>query len=954
VFVRIFVCALLVALTPRPGHAQEVTLSGTITDATEAVLPGATVTAVHVASGNSFVGVADAAGEYRIGQMRPGIYKVTAELSGFSSVVRENLELLVGQRATVSFKMTLSSVSETITVSGASPLVDVVQSKLGGNVDSRQLSELPVNGRNWMDLTMLAPGSNTNAVGESPVVLANRSEPHAGDFQLNLDGQQVSNMMACARWGQPKFSRDAIGEFEFISGRFDATQGRSIGVQVNAVTKAGTNQNRGTLSGYFRDDSLNAKDHIVNRVLPYEDQQISTTFGGPIRHDRNHYFVYYEGEREPQSYFFNSPYPAFNIADLTGTRTEHKFGVRSDNQLGSTMRFMTRINTWRFWQPYTDAANGGSTGGNTLHPSRASSKRLESNTWFANLTKTFSSRVVNELKPGYNYITSQDEQVVQSPSISLQGYTIGQETFKPLYLTNQNFSLRDDVTMVFGRHEFKGGGEWFRHVNTLFWPSNKFGTLDALGGPVPANIESLFPVWDDPSTWNLAALSPISRTWTQSVSNNNYTIEKPRHDVAAWLQDNWRVHRDVTLNLGLRWDGAFNSLGEDINFQPFRTPQPHQLDEFAPRTGFAWSLNERTVVRGGWGKYYIGYTDQPAHHSRIDLITVAPTVFNDGRADFASNPFNRDLTFEEALQIAGRRSTTGTIASPDLDTSYTYQTSFGMQRQVGDTMSVQVDWVYSQNRHELVTRNINLVYNPATGANYPFNQVRTYDAWNIVSMRFSEGSSNINSLQAAFNRRMANNFQVAGTYTFGATWYRNVLPINPGCQYPMTAPSATAAASCTTPITLAPDFPQNEWYLSGAQRHRGVFSGIWQAPYAFQLSGLYFTGTGIDQTSVPGADIRQTGSAAFPARLRRDGTLIDRNDINVPAIHRVDLRLQRRFRLGGRATVDGLLEIFNLFDHANYASLTNNLASAAYRSPVRDANVAYAPRMVQLGFRLEF
>src|SRR4051812_37869682 len=124
VFVRIFACAVLLALTPRLGQAQEVTLAGTITDATEAVLPGATVTAVHVASGNSFVGVADATGEYRIGQMRPGVYKVTAELSGFSSVIRENLELLVGQRATVNFKMTLSSVSETITVSGASPLVD--------------------------------------------------------------------------------------------------------------------------------------------------------------------------------------------------------------------------------------------------------------------------------------------------------------------------------------------------------------------------------------------------------------------------------------------------------------------------------------------------------------------------------------------------------------------------------------------------------------------------------------------------------------------------------------------------------------------------------------------------------------------------------------------------------------------------------------------------------------
>lgn len=957
--VRAIALAWMVALThtlmPIAASAQEVTLAGSISDSTGAVLPGTTVTALHVASGNAFISVSEGDGSYRVGSMRPGLYKVTAELSGFSSVVRENLELLVGQRATVNFTLNISSVNETITVTGASPLVDVVQSKLGGNVDSRQVSELPVNGRNWMDLTMLAPGSNTNAVGESPIATANASQAHAGDFQLNLDGQQVSNMMACARWGQPKFSRDAIGEFEFISSRFDATQGRSTGVQVNAVTKAGTNSFSGTLSGYFRDDSLNADDFIAKRVLPYSNQQVSGTFGGPLRQDRNHFFGYYEGEREPQSYFFNSVYPRFNISDLTGIRTETKAGGRSDNQLNQSTRLMTRVNTWRFWQPYTDSANGGSTGGNTLHPSRASSKRLASNTWYANLTKTFGGRIVNEIKPGYNYITSQDEQVVQSPQVLLLGYTIGQETFKPLFLTNQNFSLRDDLTVIAGKHEMKAGGEWFRHVNTLFWPSNKFGSLDALGGPVPASIESLFPVWNDPRTWNLAALSPIARTWTQSVSSNDYTIERPRHDVAFWLQDNWRVSNRLTLNLGLRWDGAFNQIGEDINFPPFRTPQPHELDNIAPRTGFAYSLGEKTVLRGGWGVYYVGYTDQPAHHSRIDLVTIAPTVLNDGRADFASNPFNgQTLTFDRALQLAGRRSITGTVASPTLDTSYTYQSSFGVQRQLGESMSLQVDYIYSQNRHELQVRNINLVFDPATGRNYPFSTSRVYNDWQFVNMRFSDGSSNSSSLQTALTRRMSNNFQLSATYTLGTTDYRNTLPLNAGCDYPMTAPTATATPTCTTPIKLAEGFPQDEWYRAGAQKHRGVLSGIWQMPLGFQVSGLYFAGSGLNQSSVPGADVTLTGAAGNPGRIRRDGTIIPRNDINVPSLHRVDLRLQKRFRLGSFATFDGMLEVFNAFNHVNYATLTSNLASAAYRSPVRDANVAYAPRMVQLGFRMVF
>jgi limonene-1,2-epoxide hydrolase len=284
------------------------------------------------------------------------------------------------------------------------------------------------------------------------------------------------------------------------------------GVQVNAMTKAGTNNYAGTLSGFFRDDSLIAADPIVNRVLPYSNQQISTTFGGPVVRDRAHIFGYYEGEREPQSYFFNCPYPAFNIEDLTGTRTEHKTGARFDGQINPTTRLMTRGNYWKFSQPYTDSAAGGSTGGATVHPSRASWKNLESATWFANLTKTIGGKLVNELKPGYNYITSQDIQVVQSPQILLQGYTIGQESFKPLFLTEKTWSVRDDLSYIGGRHEMKVGAEYFCHLNTLYWPSNKYGTLDALGGAIPADIESLFGadrlqvrVLTGPFAWTMGA-----------------------------------------------------------------------------------------------------------------------------------------------------------------------------------------------------------------------------------------------------------------------------------------------------------------------------------------------------------------------------------------------------------------------------------------------------------------
>ena len=231
----------------------------------------------------------DGSGQYQISGLRTGVYKVTADLSGFRPVVQENIELLVGQRAVINFRLTLSSVEESVTVTGAAPLVDVTQSKLGGNVDSRQVQELPVNGRNWMQLTMLTPGSRTNTVGDSPTLATS-----AGSFQLNLDGQQVTQLIAQTGYGQPRFSRDAMAEFQFVTSRFDATQGRSSGAQVNAVTKSGTNTFSGTLSGYFRSDKFNAEDFIVKRVLPYSDQQVTGTFGGPLVLNKAHFFGYYE------------------------------------------------------------------------------------------------------------------------------------------------------------------------------------------------------------------------------------------------------------------------------------------------------------------------------------------------------------------------------------------------------------------------------------------------------------------------------------------------------------------------------------------------------------------------------------------------------------------------------------------------------------------------------------
>src|SRR5438105_7868289 len=261
---------------PSLASAQEAVLTGTVTDSTNAVVPGVVIRAVHEASGNTFDAVTDQRGGYRL-SVRIGTYRITAELSGFNTVTRTGVELLVGQSAVINLQMAPGGLTEAVMVTGQSPLLETTTSSLGGNVDPRQVQELPVNGRNWIALSLLAPGSRTNpsAVGTAAQTpLPDRNGGEAREFQLNIDGQQVSADIGVG--GQPKYSQDSIAEFQFISNRVDATMWRSTGVQVDAATKSGTNQFSGLFRGNFRHSRFNATNPLLNRVEPTDTRQIIT------------------------------------------------------------------------------------------------------------------------------------------------------------------------------------------------------------------------------------------------------------------------------------------------------------------------------------------------------------------------------------------------------------------------------------------------------------------------------------------------------------------------------------------------------------------------------------------------------------------------------------------------------------------------------------------------------
>jgi carboxypeptidase family protein/TonB-dependent receptor-like protein len=974
----LLVCVVL--LLPVFGFAQEANLTGTITDSTGAVLPGVTITAVHEASGNTFSTVTDERGEFRL-PVRVGNYQVRAELSGFSTVNR-NLQILVGQTAEVDVQMSPSTVQETVTVTGEAPLIDTTTSTVGANIDPRQMAELPINGRNWTDLTLLAPGARRNEGG-------GMAQFRQGYSQTNVDGQQMTvNYHSQTDNEQPAFNRDAIAEFEVIANRFDATQGRSQGMIVNAITRSGTNTFAGTFGGYFRHDKFNAEDFIEHRVLPYSNQQLSTTFGGPIKRDRIHFFGSYGYAREPQTYTFNSPYPSFNI-DQHFTTQGHTGLGRLDYQFTPQTRAAVRVSYF-----HSEFFAGG---GNTAHPANAGLRRRASPQYNGTFTQVLSSRAVNEIKAGATHYERLDQPSVRwkggpfpyhpvgvgnSPVIQLQGYSIGANTLNIFQYTQ---TVRDDYTTAYdwgGRHDIKLGGEYFRFENDFGWCNRCMGEIDARLGPPPANLESLFPVWNDASTWNLSPLLPITSQVFHAVSDTDHHYHVLRHLFAGWVQDDWRIGNNLTLNLGVRYDWDNNAHSEKLKLMPFLPGNlPHDNNNVAPRLGVNVRLNDRTVLRGGYGLFFAFSPNDGVQQSYSMVHRFEYQIAKDGRPDFIPNWFGPgasgegefggprpswDASLARACDINNapgciRRAVAQEINYPGRRTPYSHQASAGVQHQFNDTMSLEVNYVHTGGRLEETVHNANLTYNPATGANYSFNDIsrRPFPEWGVVLLEYLEGWSDYNATDFTFTKRFSNRWQGAATYTLG--FFKDGLPVRP--QWYLGPDGVMARRDVGFP--LAPDMGGDYGYAgsvvgggfgqSGDQRHRAVLNGVWDLGYGFQLSGVYFYGSGERFATNTGVDLRTQGNnAASELRLRADGSFIPRAAIVGKSIHRLDARIQKRLPLFAHVTADGLFEVYNVFNHANYGSYTTVETNAQYGKPSFNANVAYQPRMLQLGFRLAF
>jgi hypothetical protein len=977
-------------LTPAVGFAQGTgTFIGSVVDASKAVLPGVTITVTDVSTGRPYQAVSDSRGEYVVSNVVAGRYKLQAELSGFGTVVYPNVEMLVGQNITVQFTMQVAAVQETLTVTGQTPLVDTSSASVAGNVDRQEMANMPLAGRNWLELSMLVKGVTANDVTPNSPGVGTPDQ-----FQLNLDGQQISSRIGTVGYGaQPKLSRDAVAEFQIVTNMFDITQGRSLGLQVNAISKSGSNIFSGSAYDYFRGASLNAADFVTHTVLNYSDNQSGGSFGGPIVRDKLLFFASYEYERNPFTIFTAPPQMPGETFSIPDTQTTNLALGRVDWQADKNNHATVRWDGHDFVDPY-----GSLTG--TTFPSLATNTNLRSQNLLGSWTRVLGNNLVTEVRGGLNrvYFGYQNlpafgcAQFVNSSCgngignfledgrvplfIFPGGLQIGPRGNQTNLFYQHNPSARADVTWNRGSHNIKFGGEWLWHNELGEWHQTDRGNYQM--SAVPANITQLFPAaaWNNPAAWNYTALQPLAISFQQGF-HPTWLVPLAHTLWGVWFGDTWRINPKLTLNYGLRWDldyGIFSPANVSTrtiminnglttgNYGP--TIPNNDWTDFGPRVGFAYDLSGAgtMVIRGGSGVYYSQTANNGSDNLSLYNNMISGQWFNHGQPDFMVNP-RGGVTNAQMLACnvpanctVPLPAQTETSFAPGYKNEYTWQTSVGFQKQLGAVTGLDVDLIGWHWYNDRIQTDPNTFYDPVTGySKSPAVAGRPNPSYANIIYYTSNGYRNYLAMPTALTRRMSNKLQAGVNYTL-MFFYNDTSGANNG------------GSPNNNYNPIAGEYARSLEF----QRHTLRSYAIYQLPWRFTLSGTFFYGSGNPVQTVIGTvpfgipgNNRYNSLAPItvasglldrwdgPATICT-GCVIPRNALIGLPVYRLDLRANKEVPVGGRAKVALIAEVFNVFNHANYGSYVTQVNTATFGNPVANTGNGYAPRRGQLAVHLTF
>jgi hypothetical protein len=1008
-FFRLF---FLITAVVGSAYAQQTGISGVVTDKQGAVIGGASIEVKQV-GGSSFNTKTTSAGTYQVPSLKAGDYTVTISASGFTTV-RTNVTMLIGQTPELDTTLPAAGADTSVVVTSTAIAVDTTSSTVAGNITPSDVKDMPINGRNYMELATLVPGVRVNAITNDTPLGGNNS----GKFQINLDGLQVTQDTADASFGQPRFSPDAISQFQIITNRFDATLGRSSGVYVNVQSKTGNNDIHGSAYGYFRNDAFNSADpiiktsnattsaaHPVNPVTALSDQQYGGTFGGPIRKDRLWYFGSYEGEHQASG-VPTTPVLTNTTIVTPQTISLREYLARGDWQLSEKDHLFVRVNGFTFSND--NAVASGSTDPSSFYQATRMNYAV-----LGDWARQVNSKFVNDVHIGINHFEWQNLPLYPTLALTFSGVTRadgslgGPATIGGPYNYPQIFfqtaqQYRDDVFYLTGRHSFKMGAELLHTAHSGYFQQNVRGTAGLAGTTQCANVnyKLAFPNGTtSPSTWNYTELNRACQLSTFTQGSGNFNIDIPRNALGFWIQDDWKILSRLTLNLGVRYDNDLGAFDPSLKLNNgLLTPKSNDNNNIAPRVGFVFDVmgNGKTVVRAGAGMFYADV----AANQTIDMqIFNGVTSLQQSVAGTATSPINLQNPFP-ASATAPRQAVQP--LGPNVVTPYSLQLSAGFQRELPLHSVLTADFVHTRTYHDWVRLNANLLQNPANpqynfspGSKYTAGQATvcpnggvtidpafTTASFNVCAQAFTavsqfftpnESGAIYDALQLGLRQSLSHGFTGGVAYTYSR--YKN------SSEGPFYFPNKPFVSGV-----------HDEWAnAQDDQRHTLTVNSNYAWRYGLSLSGLYHFGSGnafpttvstpqptgygpsYNRTFATGATpIAPGGTCAVapcvtvynnPANNYLDSSgyyLTKRDALYGRNIYRMDTRLQERIRVTERIHTVIAVEAFNVFNHSNYGSYNATVTSPSYGNPQATTSAAtgvpveWRPRSLQFLARFEF
>ena len=963
-----FAAFLISIAMASPALAQNAQINGTVKDSSGAIIPGATITARNLDTGLSRTGVTDAAGEFRLPSLPPGRYSVSAELSGFSTETRPDIVLIIDQTAIIHFALKPAALSETVTVTGESPIVDVTRSDVATAVSTQQIQDLPVASRRWIDLAMLTPGTSQDNI---------RGFFYRGNVNLGAGTREYSNGFVVdgvnntwAEMGEPRqnFAMDAIQEFKVSTSTYKAEYGLATGGVLSVVTKSGTNQLHGSGLLFFRDASITAKEFFQTTKPDYRRYQYGGTVGGPILQNRTHYFFAYEGTNENQFFTVNARglWPQYE-GTFKSAQERWTYNVKVNHQLTTTQSLFFRYGAEDEYRPII------TTGGRTT-PSASFDFAVPRTSAVVGHSAVLSDRVLNDFRFQYAYAKYE-----VSPPYSHGDWEPADFTARLPFCTAQfnypsiqvggcgnaqmgpesRWEVKDDFSYLM--RSFGGTHQWKFGVDVNYIPFEGDNTGAPLGS------------WTFPRDVPYDANDRT--TWPTLYTNNLPTYANiPVWTFAGYVQDDWQARSGLTFNLGLRYDlqtGSFNEdvpellgkiedkLGRDGSFpfdvSIFPQPRPNRGDHnnFGPRVGMAWdpANNGVTNLHAAYGLFYDNMRTLQ-NFPELTWPQAKPiTIQNPSYPD----PFG-GRTRESFL---GTTPPTVTVGSNGQVNMYAHQYNVGMNRMLTREIALSADFTTVLRYADRDSVEINLPDQ--------VTRVRPYPTFVRVNFWQPTADNTYKALLLKVEKRMSRNYQALVSYTLARAEDDSFIS-SLGDQYGYTKVKRPGVAD---------------------RRHRLVVSGILALPLDMQLSaigdfrsslpfGPITSGLDLNNDTLSGTNASAPPNSDLPAgvipmtgcrslnldsinQFRAQRSLTPVSQVDCPGFANVDLRFSKFFRIGG-GRAEFIAQLFNIFDRANFAVPSNNIGSGndATGRPVFGtttsllANINAPSRQAEFAVRLQF